>query len=259
MNCAEVSSAIPEYLTGEIDPPRRERMNEHQAGCAACRTEIEDLCAVWSRLRVLEDERPSPALRARFYAMLEEEPRASEGVPRRGPARPFWPGRPIPFLAAAAAAVVLLLLGLVIGRWSAPVRYLPIAEATPPLAGSLAAMGPPSAGERLQTVTLARPVEPPDDTLVKALLHALDNDPNVNVRLQAAESLFLFASQATVRERLTESLGRQSSPLVQIALIDILVASREKRAAEALAGLIKDRQVRPEVREHAASGLKRIL
>jgi hypothetical protein len=47
--------------------------------------------------------------------------------------------------------------------------------------------------------------------------------------------------------------------VVQIAVIDLLVASREKQAAEALARLIKDRQVRPEVRNYAESGLKRLL
>ena len=73
------------------------------------------------------------------------------------------------------------------------------------------------------------------------------------------ESLFLFAHQPGIRERLTQSLARQTSPVVQIALIDLLVASREKQAAEALAQLIKNRQIRPEVREHAESGIKRLL
>jgi hypothetical protein len=37
------------------------------------------------------------------------------------------------------------------------------------------------------------------------------------------------------------------------------VASREKQAAEALRQLIKDQRVRPEVREHAESGIKQLL
>jgi hypothetical protein len=158
-----------------------------------------------------------------------------------------------------AAAAALLVAAFGVGRWSAPPAIAPAGPVAAVPETPLTLIRQASAGERLKGVTLAGEVEHPDDALVNALLETLDRDPNVNVRLQAAESLFLFANQAKVRERLTDSLGRQSSPLVQVALIDILVASREKRAAEALAELIKDRRVRPEVRDHAASGLKRIL
>lgn len=116
-----------------------------------------------------------------------------------------------------------------------------------------------SAGERLKGAALAGQVEHPDELLLNALLDTVENDSSVNVRLKAVESLFLFAHQPGIRERLTESLARQTSPVVQIALIDLLVASREKLAAEALAQLIQNRQVRPEVREHAESGIKRLL
>jgi hypothetical protein len=205
---------------------------------------------------VIGDERPSPALRARFYAMLEEYPREEESRPvvrSRWSLRGGWA-----FPAQMAAAAALLVAAFGVGRWSAPPQVVPVPAATVPET-PLTLISQPSAGQRLKGVTLAGEVEHPDDALVNALLDTLDRDPNVNVRLQAAESLFLFASQAKVRERLTASLGRQSSPLVQVALIDILVASREKRAAEALAELIKDRQVRPEVRDHAAAGIKRMF
>jgi HEAT repeat protein len=124
---------------------------------------------------------------------------------------------------------------------------------------SLALINQTSPGERLRGVALVSQVQHPDASLVHGLLDLVDNDPNVNVRLSAVEALFLFAPHAEIRERLTRSLGKQTSPVVQIAVIDLLVASREKQAAEALRQLIKDQRVRPEVREHAESGIKQLL
>jgi HEAT repeat protein len=124
---------------------------------------------------------------------------------------------------------------------------------------SLALINQTSAGERLRGVALVSQVRHPDPSLVNSLLDLVDGDPNVNVRLSAVEALFLFGPQAEIRERLTRSLAKQTSPLVQIAMIDLLVASREKQAAEALRRLIQDQRVRPEVREHAESGIKQLL
>ena len=266
MKCDDVAAAIPDYLTDGLDPTARKSVQAHMAECPSCRAEVGGLSETWARLRVLEDARPSPSLRAGFYAMLEAYPRDAEEMPR-APERRGWSPWAGAWAGQAAAAVLVLLAGVGLGRWSqarpgghAVVDKAPGGEglAVGPLA-PLALIHRPTAGERLRGVTLAGRLDRPDEALVNALLDAVDNDPNVNVRVSAVESLFLFAQDPRIRERLTESLARQTSPVVQIALIDLLVASREKQAAEALARLIKDRQVRPEVRDHAESGLKRLL
>jgi HEAT repeat protein len=87
----------------------------------------------------------------------------------------------------------------------------------------------------------------------------LDNDPSVNVRLSAIDALYLFAGREQVRTALTASLSRQTSPLVQIALIDLMVSLKEKRAAAALKELLNDKQLIPEVRQRAKSGISQIL
>jgi len=91
-----------------------------------------------------------------------------------------------------------------------------------------------------------------------ALLQALDNDPNVNVRLAAADALYLFASNPEVKEGLLKSLARQESPLVQSALIDLLVVSREQRAVQALKTLIGGEKLRPEIKKKAELGIQQL-
>jgi hypothetical protein len=238
------------------------------AECASCRSELQGLSETWTRLRVLDEGRPSPALRARFYTMLEAYPREPEQAPGPAVVKPAstrwweWALRP-------AAAVVLLAAGVVLGAringgsTTAPVGH-DLARMSAEIGSlrqqvSLALIHQASAGERLRGVALVSQVQHPDPSLVDSLLDLVDDDPNVNVRLSAVEALFLFTPRAQIRDRLTQSLGKQTSPVVQIAVIDLLVASREKQAAEALGRLIKDQRVRPEVREHAESGIKQLL
>jgi anti-sigma factor RsiW len=268
VKCEDVAAAIPDYLTGEGDASSRSRMQDHMAECAPCRSEIEGLSETWTRLRVLEEARPSPALRAGFYAMLEAYPRDGEEAHRAPAKRSWWSMGSWAWVLRPAAALLLLGLGFTLGRFRLVPRVGSSAGAQAPVSAGSTGVGPrsplalikeASAGERLEGVALAGQVEHPDEALLNALLDTVENDPNVNVRLSAVESLFLFAHQPGIRERLTQSLDRQTSPVVQIALIDLLVASREKQAAEALAQLIKNRQIRPEVREHAEAGIKRLL
>jgi HEAT repeat protein len=109
-----------------------------------------------------------------------------------------------------------------------------------------------------QSRLLAR-VDRPTARTLEALIRTLNEDPNVNVRLAAVDALFLFRGNPAVKESLVLSLSRQESPLVQVALIDLLVEIRERRAVEALKSLIGTAKLNPEVKHHAELGLKQII
>jgi len=79
------------------------------------------------------------------------------------------------------------------------------------------------------------------------------------VRLAAVDALYLFRNHPLVKDSLIRALSGQESPLVQVALIDLLVEIRERRAAEALKDLIQNARLDPDVRKHAELGLKQII
>jgi hypothetical protein len=62
-----------------------------------------------------------------------------------------------------------------------------------------------------------------------------------------------------VRQGLIQSLSRQTSPLVQIALIDLIVELREKRATEALKELMTAEKINNEVKLRAEWGIQQLL
>jgi HEAT repeat protein len=98
-----------------------------------------------------------------------------------------------------------------------------------------------------------------DYKTLAALVSTLNSDPSPNVRLAAVEALYLFRNQPGVKESLVESLAAQSSPLVQVALIDLLVEIREQRASEALKTLIKNEKLDPDVKKLAEQGIKQLI
>ena len=81
-----------------------------------------------------------------------------------------------------------------------------------------------SASERLRGVSFGREAGRGDDRVLQALLDTLRHDPDVNVRLATVDALAPALGQPTVRGQLVQEVGAQRSPMVQIALIDMLLA-----------------------------------
>src|SRR5205085_12402481 len=108
-----------------------------------------------------------------------------------------------------------------------------------------------SAGDRLQGVNWSYRVEQPDTAVLAALLTTVNHDPNVNVRLAAVDALRNFSDSAVARKGLMQALGKQSSPLVQIAILDQLVELRERSAAAPVKLLLSGENLNSEVKQRA--------
>ena len=71
MSCDDLKIHWPEFLTGDLPPKAKAVVEAHIAGCAACAAELHRTTEMWTKLGVLAPEQPSPAVRDRFYTMLE--------------------------------------------------------------------------------------------------------------------------------------------------------------------------------------------
>ena len=92
MSCDKIQELFADYLTGDIDDGSRRAVQDHIAGCDACRSELENLTAVWAKLGVLPEEQPSGALRGRFYGMLEDAKKELESARPKAPKRGLFEG-----------------------------------------------------------------------------------------------------------------------------------------------------------------------
>jgi Putative zinc-finger len=265
MNCDQAKEQLADFLAGTLGPAEAGELDAHFAQCPACRQESEGLRETWRMLGLLEQAEPSAAVRARFYDSLEGY---RQGMASAAPAarrRPlfewgWWtPGRALGWSAA------VLLAGLALGygiaqRQSSPGDLARLREEVYSMRQmvALSLLQQQSASERLRGVDYAGRVEQSDTEVRTALLHAVNHDPNVNVRLAAVDALRRFASSPAVRNTLDQTLARQDSPLVQIALIDLMVEMRDSQAVPALQDLERSPAVNKDVKQRAVWGLTQL-
>ncbi len=115
-----------------------------------------------------------------------------------------------------------------------------------------------SASERLRGVNYAYRVEQSDPEVLGALLTTVNHDSNINVRLAAVDALRKFADSPVGRRGLVQALAKQSSPLVQIAILDQIVELHEKSAAQSVKFLLSSPDLNPDVKQRAEWALKQL-
>jgi len=206
---------------------------------------------IWEQLGQLPQPVPSAALRARFYQKLN-------AALRPAPKKPFWKQA---FVWQTAAAAVIFAAGLGVGRMGQ--KPTEISELRSQVEGlrqtvALSMMDKPSASSRLEGVEWGSQVAKPDEELIGALLTTLNQDPNINVRLASLDALEKFTTSGKVRTALVESISKQESPLLQIALIDALVHIHDRAAAQEFKQLSGDKQVNAVVRQRAQWAVEKL-
>lgn len=191
------------------------------------------------RLMAVPAPEPSERLRSNFYQMLAEEKRKEKAAPNLKHWFADWLEvfKNQFTLGQLAYNVVVLVIGVALG-FALNKRQNPGDEKLIALTTEMQQMKKmmmltlleqPSVTDRLKAVNLTTDMEQADDKVIKSLLQTLNSDPSVNVRLAAIEALFQHCENPIAREGLVSAITRQESPLVQLALADIMVAMQEKK------------------------------
>jgi HEAT repeat protein len=107
-------------------------------------------------------------------------------------------------------------------------------------------------------VAWAYRVDRSDTEVLDALLRTVNGDTSVDVRLAAVDALRQFSTNASARLGLAQSLPHQRSPLVQIALIDLLVELQERSATPQLRQLVEEPALDQNVQARAQRALLRL-
>ncbi|MDW3196715.1 MAG: HEAT repeat domain-containing protein [Cytophagales bacterium] len=109
-----------------------------------------------------------------------------------------------------------------------------------------------SASERIKAVNQIEQVPfQPDEKLVKMLVKTATQDKSVNVRYAAVQALGNFMDYPSVRNEMVRSLDQQTEPLIQIAMIGLLVDAQEKAAISSIKKLLDNEATTPEVKQQA--------
>lgn len=267
MKCKSCRERLLDYTSGTLSSASKREVEVHLAKCPVCESEAAELRRTWETLGTLPVEEPSPAMQARFYAMLERAKAEASASEAPAPARGFgqwllgwWPKRPAFQFGLAA---MLLIAGLGTG-WvirPAPEPNGEMAALRSELQSmrqemTIAMLAHASSVDRLLAITTISPVQPPAGPVLAALIKTANSDPSVNVRLAAVDALSGFIDRRPVRQEMHKSLLTQTSPMVQISLIDALASVEDTQSDQAIQRLIESSEVDPDVRSHAETRLE---
>jgi hypothetical protein len=205
----------------------------------------------------MEFPSPSRDMNDRFYQMLALERKVKSSFSWR---RFFlWPEL-APRLALAS---VTLLIGVGIGYLVRPATTTDthivqeVAALKEMVMLSLLEKG--SATERLKAVSLTEQMNAASTKVTGALLETLNHDENVNVRLAALEALKPYVRDNHVREELIRSIAKQDTPLVQVALAELMAAQHVKSSVKELKKIIDSDKTPADVKSRIKQSIDIII
>jgi hypothetical protein len=274
MNCSRVTELFIDYQDGSLPPDEAAQMRAHLASCPTCQREWSALQEITRKLDQLPQPAPSARLRENFYAMLETHQRDLDApspfaLAKSRLDRFFEAILPAQPALQFAFALALLAAGIFAGaRWlQKPAVVLPDTKSQQELADLRAQVNDmgklvtysllqqKSTSDRLSSILATMDLKSPDRKVLTDLVGALAFDPSVNVRLSAVEALAPHAQEDVVRAGLLASLPRETAPLVQMAMIELLANVRETEAAPLFDRLMRDESADQNVRDAAKRAL----
>jgi hypothetical protein len=259
MERKQIDELVAKYNEGLADPAEIKLIEELIVAGEVDLASLHELALLDEQIHKMEGASPSLNLDDKFYTALADEKRASRKTNSFS-----FPSLNSLFPRLAMAAV-LILSGFAVGYFlQSPQQKTEVSELTKEVGDlkemvMLSLMEKESATQRLKAVSLTSEMDQASDKVTNALFVALNKDENVNVRLAALEALKPYVSKSAVRLKLIESIESQASPLVQVALAELMVTMQEKRSVDQLRQLLKDERVPKEVKNKISESIKVLI
>jgi hypothetical protein len=255
MEKEKLESLLIDYIEGHVNEQQRKQAEELIASSQDIALLYEQLKEVMVTMDQVKEAEPSASLKLKFEEALQKEIGKTEGK------QVFFQ----PWLLRAAAGIGFLVVGIAIGYWinennQQKAEMAKLKEQVEENKRMMMAMldNQQSASQRLMGATVAYELKQADDDIVKALVKTMNEDPNSNVRLAALDALGKFYKQTHVRNALVTSLSSQKDPVVQIALIRLLVQMKEKEVVNELEQITRDGHVIKAVKDEAYAGILKL-
>ncbi len=249
MEKEKVKELVAKYNEGLTDPFEVQQLERLLERGEISLTELVSLEKLNEQIEMMKDESVSMDQDNRFYHMLKQEKeKAKPSFSISLPKLMEW----MPRLGLAAAVLVM---GFAAGYYfQRPSGSDEVKQLTQQVQGlkemmMISMLEKESATDRLKAVSLTEEIDGPSKKMTEALLKTLNEDPSVNVRLAALDALEKFIKIPQVREGLVRSISKQDSPLVQVALAELMVAMQEKSSVKELKKVLDLKGTPKEVKE----------
>ncbi len=255
---------IAEYLSSDIEEDKKGELKNKLISSGFNKTELEEMENLYSGIDGIKVPETSDKLDLNFYRSLGiyKDAHSRNNSILKDFVKNFRNLFRNKYALRFAYSVTLLAIGWYIGNW------------TNPDSGKLQSMSneidqmkqvmmysmleEPSATKRIKALSYAGDFKNVNDKILNAFLDTLNNDPNPNVRLTAVEALSKYSDIQFVRRGLIKSISVQESPLVQVALIDLMLKLKEKSSIIELNRLLQNRELNYSVRNKTKETIQQL-
>ena len=256
MEKEKIEELISKYNEGLADPSEVGSIEQLIEVGEIQLAQLRDLSSLEEQVIAVTDFTPSLQLDHQFYSFLKEEKkkrikeRFSFNLPEWNVLYP-----------RLAFSLVILIVGFAAGYLlqrpssNGEVRQLTQEVSDLKEMMMLSLLEKESATERLKAVNLSTEMSQVSQKVTDALFKTLNQDENANVRLAALEVLTTYAKDSKVRAELIKSISIQDSPLVQVALAELMVAIQEKKSVKELQKLLQNEKTPKEVKSKIRSSI----
>jgi hypothetical protein len=261
MKCKDYKELIKEFIAGDITSSNLERLKAHLDVCKYCRNEfsqIEEINQAFDLLPELIMNGESNLFGNNHLAMeLQKEIKEhhSSGISRK-----------IIIPAGIAASIILFLSGFFTGRIQKEnhMKDQEIAALRKEVIETknlmiLSLLKQQSASKRILAASYAEKLDELQPEVMDALLNSLNTDYSVNVRLASLEALSKYTDNPFIRSELLKTFEKESDPVIQVNMINLMVLLNEKSSALIMQKLINDDNTQVSVKEQARKGLNILL
>jgi hypothetical protein len=254
----KIEELIAKYNEGLADPSEVQQLEKMIEDGAVELTQLRELNKLDDNMAKISEPVPTQELDSRFYEMLAKEKKPSMG-------KSFsWSWSDSIFTKLSVGALLLVggfSAGLMMQKRTSGGEVKELAQEVTSLKEMMmiSLLEKESATDRLKAVSLSEEIQGPSRKVTDALFKTLNSDLSVNVRLASLEALQNYSKSPVVREGLVRAIAQQDSPLVLVALADLMVKLQEKSSVKELKKIMDQKTTPTEVKQRIKESINVLI
>ena len=258
-------SLITDYIDGSLTAVRKAEFDRYVAEGHIDMTEVQALLELDAKVQQADQPEPTPQLKETFYQALGEEVALQKQQVNQAGIKNLWAALFGSIKGRLAFGFAVLIIGVAVGRLYSGMSYerkmdnLSNQMADMKEMMMMAMLENKSVSDRLKGVQMSSQLVKSNSQVTEALFVTLNHDESTNVRLAALNMLAEYASDPNIRAGLINSISQQQSPIMQVALAELMVDLQEEKAIQEFKPVLEGDNTPEEVKTTLRENLDKIM
>ncbi|OEK06275.1 HEAT repeat domain-containing protein [Roseivirga misakiensis] len=258
-------SLITEYIDGSLSEESRKEFDAYVTEGHIDMHEVEALAELQGKMITAPEPIPTDAMSEGFYSQLNAakvEQSTDSGASKW---EVLWQMILGTNRGRLAFGMAVLVFGIVIGRTLTGSFYQnQLTDLSAQMVDMkemmmMTMLEEESVTKRLKGVQMSSELVSTNAEVTDAMFMTLNSDESTNVRMAALNLLAQYADDPAIREGLINSISQQESPLMQVALAELMVELQESKAVSEFKNIIEGEYTPEEVKTTLRESVNKIM